>query len=69
MEEKAIKFYTYEWREIMTLTQFFLKAFAASVWINDIFLGTSFGKYGCSLGDLKRLLLKGHIVQPTIKTS
>ena len=53
----------------MTLTQFFLKAFAASVWINDIFLGTSFGKYGCSLGDLKRLLLKGHIVQPTIKTS
>ena len=36
----------YIWREkYISLTKLFLKAFAASVWVNSVFLGPSFRKW------------------------
>ena len=43
MAEKVIK--KIVWRDrYMRVDETFLEAFAASVWVNDVFLGTSFGK-------------------------
>ena len=44
MEDKVTRIYIYEWRERCDVDEIFLKGFAASVWVNSVFLGTSFGK-------------------------
>ena len=65
MEEKVIKFiYESRYTTVDETSFFFLKAFAASVWLNNVFLGTSYGKYVCFLFFLLAILqrlIKGPI--------